>query len=308
MWDGTCDDGLFHHRDVLVDRLLIRVVDAGDRGAQSVLLLHGWPENWKAWKRVMQELCREVHVVAIDLPGIGASLSAPPAYDKRTLAGIVGRLLETLDLTDVTLVGADIGGQIAYAAVQDGVARINRAVIASVAIPGLDPWQEVIANPHLWHFAFHAVPRLPEHLIAGNMAEYFDFFYNELSAVPERIDAHLRHTFVNAYTAPTALRTGLEWYRAFPEDTRANEARPHRENPMPVLYARGREDRGQPIERYLDGLKSAGLTNVVGSEIADSGHFLAIEQPEAFAREILAFINNEQPKQVAGTPQAMLIS
>ena len=307
MSSSSCDDGLFHHRDVLVDRLLIRAVDAGDRTAPSVLLLHGWPENWKAWNGVMQELCRELHVIAIDLPGIGASLSAPPAYDKRTLAGIIGRLLETLELTDVTLVGSDIGGQIVYAAVQDGVPRVSRAVIASVAIPGVDPWQDVIANPYLWHFAFHSVPRLPEHLISGNVAEYFDFFYDQLSADPERIASHLRHAFVSAYTAPTALRTGLEWYRAFPVDARENAERPHRANPIPVLYVRGSEDRGQPIERYLDGLEASGLTNVTGKEIADSGHFVAIEQPEALAREIAAFIG-VQPRQVAGSPQAILVS
>lgn len=303
---SDCDDAHFHHRDVLIDGLLIRTVDTGKPEGPAILLLHGWPENWKAWKRVMQELCQEAHVYAIDLPGIGASLSTPPAFDKRTLATIVGHLLEKLDLTDVMLVGSDIGGQIVYSAVQDRLPGITRAVIASVVIPGVDPWQEVLANPYIWHFAFHAVPSLPERLVAGRIGEYFDFFYDRLAAAPERIDMDLRHAFANAYTAPTALRTGFEWYRAFPHDAHENEQHPFRDNPLPVLYLRGRRDRGLSIDRYLDGLRSSGLTNVTGGEIPDSGHFIAIEQPEAFARAILAFIG-AQPLQASGVSSDPLL-
>ena len=73
-------------------------------------------------------------------------------------------------MTDVTLAGHDAGGQIVYAYLHAYPEDLARAVIMNVAIPGLDPWDEVKRNPHIWHFAFHAVPELPEicdHLVKG---------------------------------------------------------------------------------------------------------------------------------------------
>jgi pimeloyl-ACP methyl ester carboxylesterase len=289
MENGTCNGGVFRHRYVTVDELLIHVVSGGNAQAPAVMLLHGWPEDWSAWREVMNDLCSDLHVLAIDLPGIGGSLTAPPTGDKRRLAGLIGRLIEVLDLHDVTLVGSDIGGQIVYAAVREAIPHLRRAIIASVAVPGVEPWSEVVANPAIWHFALHAVPYLPEHLVTGRVAEYFDFFYDRLSADPARLTPEIRKRFADAYAAPSALHTGFEWYRAFARDERDNrEQGPGVETP--VLYLRGSEDAGLSLERYVTGLREHGLRNVASREIAGSGHFIAIEQPAAFARAIRQFV------------------
>ena len=47
-----------------------------------------------------------------------------------------------------------------------------------VVVPGLGPWEQVIRNPYLWHFAFHSIPALPERLVQGHQAEYFGYFYD----------------------------------------------------------------------------------------------------------------------------------
>jgi hypothetical protein len=31
-----------------------------------------------------------------------------------------------------------------------------------VIIPGVDPWDEVLRNPYIWHFALHSIPHLPK--------------------------------------------------------------------------------------------------------------------------------------------------
>jgi hypothetical protein len=36
----------------------------------------------------------------------------------------------------------------------------------------------VLANPYIWHFAFHAIPGLPERLVQGNQRAYFDYFFD----------------------------------------------------------------------------------------------------------------------------------
>ena len=73
---------------------------------------------------------------------------------------------------------------------------IARAVIMDVVIPGIDTWDEVLRNPYIWHFALHSIPHLPEELVRGRQAVYFDFFYDALSADPSRITAEgQRHTW-----------------------------------------------------------------------------------------------------------------
>ncbi len=286
-------DASFHHRQLLVDGLLIHVVDIGRGFSPNVLLLHGWPENWTAFRSVMKTLGQHAHVFAIDLPGIGDSITWPHSGEKASLAATILQLIDVLELDDVTLVGQDIGGQIVYAALRQSHPRVSKAVIASVAIPGIDPWDDVVSNPNIWHFGFHSVPRLPELLVSGHTHEYFDFFFEQLASDPHRIDRETRAVFSRAYAGVMALHTGFEWYRAFGQDAVCNTRSAGQEVTTPVLYLRGGEDRGEPLSRYLCGLRTAGLRNVVGNVVDDSGHFIAIEQPAALAQLLRDFLLTE---------------
>jgi pimeloyl-ACP methyl ester carboxylesterase len=87
-----------------------------------------------------------------------------------------------MGLKTLTLVGHDVGGQIVYSYLHSCPGDLHKAVIMNVAVPGVPPWFEVKRNPHIWHFAFHAVPDLPEKLVWGQQAAYFDFFYDAISA------------------------------------------------------------------------------------------------------------------------------
>jgi pimeloyl-ACP methyl ester carboxylesterase len=130
-------------------------------------------------------------VVAMDLPGISTNRRR-----------------------DVTLVGHDVGGQIVYAYLHAYPDDLRAAVIMNVAVPGVEPWSEVIRNPYIWHFGFHAVPNLPELLVQGHQAEYFGYFYDTIAARPGAVHPRARQIYVEAYARPEALRTGFEWYRA----------------------------------------------------------------------------------------------
>jgi pimeloyl-ACP methyl ester carboxylesterase len=160
----------------------------------------------------------------------------------------------------------------------------------NTAIPGVDPWEDIKRNPHIWHFAFHAVPALPEKLVAGHQAAYFDFFYDRLAATPGAVTDEARETYVDAYARTHALRAGFDWYRAFEQDERDNADAAHRTDDTPLLYLRGERESGFGLERYVSGLQSAGMTNVRGGVIEDSGHFAPDEQPERVSAAIGAFM------------------
>jgi pimeloyl-ACP methyl ester carboxylesterase len=276
------------HQQIDVNGLSIHIVEAGEDDKPAILFLHGWPESWALYEQILMALKDEVHAVAIDLPGIGLSTPAPKASDKRSLAKQVRGVIQTLGLQDVTLVGHDTGGMIVYAYLHAYPDDLKHAVIMNTAIPGVDPWNEVIRNPHIWHFAFHAVPDLPETLVADQEALYFSFFYNYLAG-PKGVSDELRDRFVEAYLHPEALKTGFEWYRAFPQDEKDNQASKHETVQTPVLYIRGDQEHID-IEQYLKGLRDSGLRHLQGHVIPKAGHFAPSEQPEAVLEALREFI------------------
>jgi pimeloyl-ACP methyl ester carboxylesterase len=279
-----------HHRQVNIDGLTIHVVEAGTAVKPTVLFLHGWPQSWAAFERIMIPLSKSARVVAVDLPGIGESKTAPSSNTKRRLAKYIRALVRELELDAVTLVGHDIGGQIAYAFLRMYPAALDRVVLMNIAIPGVEPWSEVVRNRYIWHFGFHAVPDLPEALVMGKEATYFRYFYDRLSAKPGGIDAKAQRAYVKAYSRPEALHTGFEWYRAFPQDEKDNLRTKDDVVHTPVLYLRGEKDSGLPIEQYVLGLRGAGLRNVSGQVIPNSGHFVADEQPKQLLSALRGFM------------------
>jgi pimeloyl-ACP methyl ester carboxylesterase len=278
------------HRQLDVAGLSIHIVEDGAPAKPAVLFLHGWPQSCAAFLGVMRELGRETHVVAMDLPGIGGSITAPRSNDKRTLARCVRGVVRQLGLRSLTLVGHDVGAQIAYAYLRAYPADLRRVVLMNIAIPGVEPWREIVRNPQIWHFAFHAVPSLPEKLVSGRQAAYFDYFYDRISARPSAITTRARRTYTRAYSRAQALRTAFEWYRAFARDERDNRRVRHRPVTIPVLYLRGEKEPGIELGRYVRGLRQSGLRNVAGRTIPRSGHFAPDEQPQEVSAALRSFM------------------
>ncbi len=229
-----------------------------------------------------------VRAIAIDLPGVGNSGGDPTDGSKRQLAGLVHQLIEAIGLNNVTLVGQDVGGQVVYSYLRQ-FDDLERAVLMDIVIPGVAPWEDVIRNPYIWHFAFHAIAGLPERLVAGREREYFDYFYDLLSAHPSRISGEARADYVAAYGTPTALSAGFNWYRAFAADAQANAEAAHG-TPVttPVLYLRGERESGR-LADYVEGLMAAGLANVRPGLVPNSGHFTQEEAPAETWRLIAEF-------------------
>lgn len=289
MKEGLIEKSPLHHGQLALEGITIHVVEGGTAGLPAVFFLHGWPECWSAFEHVMVQLSKTAHVIAMDLPGVGGSKEAAPCADKRTLANYARGVIEKLQLREVTLVGHDVGGMVVYAFLHDHPDEVERAVIMNTAIPGVDPWSEVQRNPHIWHFAFHSVPELPEKLVAGHEADYFDFFYDALSARAGGVGEHARKRYAEAYSTPSALHTGFEWYRAFSRDEEDNLAARGNAVHTPVLYLRGDSERAG-LDSYLKGLRESGLRDVRGRLIANCGHFATDEQPDEVVKALRDFI------------------
>src|SRR5919198_2507897 len=125
---------MLQHQQITISGLPLHVVQAGDPARAGILFLHGWPESWAAFERIMDSMQSEYRVATLDLPGIGESTAPAPSSTKRSLAGYVREVIRALDLRDVTLVGHDVGGVITYAFLCGFPGDFSRGVVMNVAV------------------------------------------------------------------------------------------------------------------------------------------------------------------------------
>jgi pimeloyl-ACP methyl ester carboxylesterase len=247
----------------------------------AVVLLHGFPEDWYEYHRVMPLLVKHFTVVAVDLRGIGGSAATPDGYDAANMAEDVHQLVEHLHLEHVYVVGHDVGGMVAYAFVRRFPETSRGVMLLDAPVPGLGPWDAVKGNPMIWHIHFQQTPDLPEQLIAGREAIYFRHFLDSGTFSDADVARYAR-----AYAAPKHLHALLEMYRAFPANEKFNAAQSSAIN-VPLVLAPGENS---PFEKLMPGfaeaLRDHGCENVKVEVIKNSVHYVADEQPEAVAQLI----------------------
>ena len=277
------------HQYMLVDGSRVHCAVMGD--GPPVLLIPGWPQTWFTWRHIMKSLAQAGYTaIAVDPPGTGDSGRPAHGYDTGAVASVLHRLMGQLGHTAYHVVGHDIGMWVAYALASDFPDAVRRLVLTEAVIPGLAPAPPVFVPPEdnifLWHFMFNQVQDLPEALIAGRECAYLSFIFDKWSHRRDRVAADV---YIDAYSAPGALRSGFAYYRAIPETIRQNQARSKARLRMPVL-AIGTEHatRDAPLITMRD--NTADLTGVI---IPDCGHFVTEECPEAFSEHLLAFLQRD---------------
>ena len=101
------------HRWIEVDGVRIHVAEAGvGHPGPPIVLIHGWPQHWWCWHRVIPLLAERHHVVALDSRGAGWSDAPAPggdAYDKRVIADELAAVIGELGLDRPLVVGHDWG-------------------------------------------------------------------------------------------------------------------------------------------------------------------------------------------------------
>jgi pimeloyl-ACP methyl ester carboxylesterase len=276
------------HQHITIGDSSLHIVEAGRQFSESIVFLHGWPEDWMEWRSIINLAAKTYHIIALDLPGVGESSEAVSNGEKAAIAEVVHQVIRTLGLNTYSIVGHDAGAMVSYAYLRRYSAELKAAILISSVIPGVEPWSKVMANPYVWHFRFHAIPNLPETLVMGNQRAYFDYFFNTLIKDPLKISDSTRDHYVSAYRSNKALQTGFEWYRTFQKDAEANSKDTIITN-TPLLYLRG-EFEGGDIRDYVSGFHEVGITFVTSARIRGSGHFLPEESPEAVWANIERFI------------------
>jgi pimeloyl-ACP methyl ester carboxylesterase len=278
------------------DTFTSRYIDTGDLRQHAViggegpplLLVHGWPENWYAWRLLMPALARDFEVIAVDQRGRGLSDKPAGGYDTGTLAGDLVALMDALGHQRFAVVGHDTGFAISYALAADHPDRIDRVALAEIpGSPGAAPSPPVFVpgpiNDRLWHLPFNRLEKINEQLVAGREALFFGW---EFDAAARKLPVDVIDYYVGLLSDPDALRGSFGFYRALDTTIAQDGLRRTRRLSMPVLAIGGAASFGDHV---ADAMKLV-ADDVQSLVLPGAGHFVAEEAPAEMLAALGAFL------------------
>jgi pimeloyl-ACP methyl ester carboxylesterase len=279
------------------DTFSSRFIDTGDVRLHAVtggegpplLLIHGWPQTWYAWRMLMPTLAQDYTVIAVDQRGIGLSDKPADGYDTGTLAADLVALMDALGHDRFALVGTDVGMPIAYATAADHPDRIERLVASEAPLPGVAPSPPLFIpaplNERLWHIAFNRAAEVNERLVKGREDIYFGNEF-DVSAARKLPDEVVDYYVDILRSDEHALRGSFGFYRALDATLAQNEQRKNRRLTIPVLAIGGEHSSGGGVGAAMM-LAADDVQTVV---IPGSGHWVAEEAPEQLLAALTEFL------------------
>jgi microsomal epoxide hydrolase len=272
-----------------IDGVRFCLAEAGE--GPPLVLLPGWPQSIHAWRHVVPRLAPHCRVVAVDPPGLGDSDPLPGPHDTDSVATWLRRLLGQLGLGPVRLVAHDIGTWIAYPFAALFPELVRAMVVMDAAVPGIAPAASYALTPDrvrkTWHFAFNAMPELPEMLLEGHERRFLEWLFRDRSVRP--LDPADIDEYVRLYSRPGRMSAGLAYYRAIFDDIAQNREHARTKLRVPVLAIGGAQWLGDTMRASFEPVAE----HVTSVSIPDCGHFVPEEAPERAAELILEFLARE---------------
>ena len=280
---------LFTHQTAQVNGVRFHYVIGGQ--GFPVVLLHGWPQTWYEWRKIMPALAEKYTVIAPDSRGMGDSERTESGYDAATLAEDAFSLVRSLGFQQIFLVGHDLGVSTAYAYAARYREAVQRLVILDVSLEGFGR-EEFAVKRNIWHFGFFQAPgSLAESLAEGREHILLQWFFssslvrNSAAFTQEDIDEYVR-----CYSGRDALRAGFEYYRSFSTNAQLFKEYSKEKLRIPVLALGGEySGAGGPFYSLAQLAE-----HVSGGVIPQCGHFIAEEQPEELLRRLNAFFSEQE--------------
>jgi pimeloyl-ACP methyl ester carboxylesterase len=256
-----------------------------------LLLVHGWPETWYAWRFLMPTLAQDFTVIAPDQRGIGLSEKPIDGYDTATIADDLAALMDALDHEPFAVYGTDTGMPIAYALAADYPERVERLVVSEAPIPGVSPSPPLfvppLLNARLWHLMFNQLPaEVNEALVKGREEIFFGAEFDASAGTKKLPTDTVQYYIGRIASDPDGLRGSFGFYRAVGETIKQNEQRKTTRLTLPVLAMGGDESGG---ENAANSMKLV-ADDVQSQVIPGAGHWIAEQAPDEVLAAITAFL------------------
>jgi pimeloyl-ACP methyl ester carboxylesterase len=267
------------HRDVQVPGARLHVAEAG--AGPPVLLLHGWPQHWWIWRKVIPALAEDHRLICPDLRGFGWSEAPQGPYEITELAADMVALLDALELDQVDLVGHDWGGYAGFLLCLDVPERIRHYLALGIVHPWFEPpkpspaalqrtaYQFLLASPFVGESVLRFLPGFVK--LALRRGAHPDMRWSE-----EELDC-----YAESFRSRDHALASSHVYRSFLTRELPRLKKGHyrsRRSSVPTRILAGEAD---PVIRadILAGFEPY-ADDMSVEEIGGCGHFIAEERPE----------------------------
>jgi len=251
-----------------------------------LILLHGWPQTWYEWDKVMPSLASKFTVVAPDLRGLGLSEKTQAGYDKHTIANDIAALIKHFGENSAFVVGHDMGGKAAYVLSLLYPELVKKLVLVDCMPPGSENMDS--ARGGMWHYGFHMAAEFPEMLTKNREREYISAQMRKWAYKKDAITSHAIDEYVKHYATPGGMTAGFNYYRALPDDAKFVSTYADKKFSIPILTIAGRHG----VSDNLFNAMKPKADNLKGIIAEDSGHFVPEESPAFLVENILNFFTN----------------
>ena len=207
------------HSYIETNGIRLHVVQAGPKSGTPVLLLHGFPENWRCWIRQLPALAQAgCRVIIPDQRGY--NLSDKPSgiknYRINELTKDILGLIDALDYEKVNLVGHDWGAAVAWSLGIQNPERLHRLGVLNVPHPAV--MQRFLRRDfeqlrRSWYIFFFQLPGIPE---AALRAQNWHRMIRALreSGKENTFTSEDIEKYQESWSQPGAITAMINWYRA----------------------------------------------------------------------------------------------
>ncbi|MFE0462188.1 alpha/beta fold hydrolase [Kitasatospora sp. NPDC058965] len=291
--------GPWTHRDLAANGARFHIAEQGE--GPLVLLVHGWPQYWWAWRHQMAALAEAGYrAVALDLRGTGGSDRTPRGYDPTNLALDITGVIRSLGEHSAHLVGHDLGGSLSWVAAVMRPSVVQSLTVVSAAHPRhlrralLRDRRQMAAFDHV--LAFQR-PWIPERRLVADDAAQIGEYLTDWTG-PQQLDEEAVRNYRNAIRIPSTAHCSIEPYRwlvrsmARPDGIQFAR-RMKKPVTAPTLHVHGAAD---PV---LLAQTALGAGEYVAAPyrwrlLPGVGHFPHEEAPEELNAELLAWVEQHK--------------
>ena len=285
-----------------LSEVVLHYVEAGDPTDPLVVLLHGFPEFWYAWRHQIDYLAAAgYHVLAPDMRGYNRS-SKPPGIEPYRLTHLTRDVVELIRGTEherATVVGHDWGGVVAWELAHRHPDVLDRLAVCNA--PHLDALARELRSPRQirrsWYAGAFQVPMLPELFLERGEYGWLRRLLETGPTNPDAFSTGDVQRYRRAIARPGALRAALNYYRALVR-TRLRRRLGRLDPPdrttrtdVPTLLIWGNRDAalGVGLTRGLD----RWVSNLRIEHLPDASHWVQNDAPDRVNELLCEFLEED---------------